>query len=207
LPTALLYCHPAPEDSPYDPTSVTFYNHAGLIAALRSLGFTDVVCRNVMLSDDLSYGSWEEFASSPHVTDGTVVNTARAIYTATRATHMNEHLNRYWFGTHTLHLRDSDSEELFHQYNCNPGLVTHVRNYRKSAQTNGQQTAAAKTGLAVARTEATTAQTEAAAARAEAAAAKADAAAAKAELAAIRASTSWRVTRPLRQLVSILRDR
>ena len=33
----LLYC-PAPEDSPYEPTSVTFFNHKGLTAALKLPG-------------------------------------------------------------------------------------------------------------------------------------------------------------------------
>jgi hypothetical protein len=116
LPAELLYC-PAPEDSPYDPTSVSFYNHAGLIAALRSMGFDDVVCRNVMVGAGLSYRGWEEFAASPHATDGTAIKIVRAIYTATRATHMNEHLSRYWFGTHTLSSRGADMREFLDQFN------------------------------------------------------------------------------------------
>src|SRR5713101_6728024 len=43
---ALLYC-PAPEDGPHEPTSVTFFNHAGLTATLRSLGFIDIECHYV----------------------------------------------------------------------------------------------------------------------------------------------------------------
>jgi hypothetical protein len=59
--------------------------------------------------------------------------------------------------------------------------------------------------LAAVKTELATAQAEAAAAKAEAAAARNSEAAAKAGLAALRASTSWRLTRPLRQLANLVR--
>ena len=36
---------PSPRESPYDPTSVTFFNHHALVAGLNSLGFCDVECR------------------------------------------------------------------------------------------------------------------------------------------------------------------
>jgi hypothetical protein len=54
--------------------------------------------------------------------------------------------------------------------------------------------------LATETAELAAAKIELAAAQAEATAAKAEATAAKAELIAIKASTSWRLTRPLRQL-------
>jgi len=70
----------------------------------------------------------------------------------------------------------------------------------------------ARAELATARAELTTARAELAiakaapaAAKAELAAARAELAAAKAELAAFKASTSWRITEPFRQFVSLLR--
>jgi len=83
---------------------------------LQSLGFADVICRNVMVGAGLSYHGWEEFAASPHATDGTAINIARAIYTATRATRVNEHLSHYWFGTHTLNSRHTDNHEFLDQH-------------------------------------------------------------------------------------------
>jgi SAM-dependent methyltransferase len=121
---ALLYC-PAPEDSPHEPTSVTFYNHAGLTAALRSFGFIDIECRYVRSGGSL-YPNWETFRSSlfqraphwlmrlaaaamgkekPHA-----VKIARAIYVAKKST-PDESLDGYWYGNHSLHSFYADNNE------------------------------------------------------------------------------------------------
>lgn len=121
---ALLYC-PAPEDSPYEPTSVTFYNHAGLTAALQSLGFVDIECRYVR-PGRIAYRSWNSFRSSliqrfpywlvrvwaavrgrraPHS-----VKIARAIYVARKAT-PDESLDGYWYGNHSLNSSNADNNE------------------------------------------------------------------------------------------------
>jgi 2-polyprenyl-3-methyl-5-hydroxy-6-metoxy-1,4-benzoquinol methylase len=44
----ILFC-PVGTDSPYEPTSVTFFNEAGLSGALKSLGFSDVRCLRTFL--------------------------------------------------------------------------------------------------------------------------------------------------------------
>jgi hypothetical protein len=59
--------------------------------------------------------------------------------------------------------------------------------------------------LTVGKIKPSTARAELVVARAELAVASAELAATKAELAAFKASTSWRITEPLRQFVSLLR--
>jgi 2-polyprenyl-3-methyl-5-hydroxy-6-metoxy-1,4-benzoquinol methylase len=58
-----LYC-PRPEDSPYEPTSVTFFNHLGLIAAVESVGFANTTCSSVIADVNGKIhrsSSWDEF--------------------------------------------------------------------------------------------------------------------------------------------------
>lgn len=92
---------PAPEDSPWDPTSVTFFNPLALAAALTSLGFEDVQCRAVMLPNQTRF-TWDAFlredAASAPMTIG------RGLYTARRRGHilMDDLTLPYWLGTHNL---------------------------------------------------------------------------------------------------------
>jgi SAM-dependent methyltransferase len=127
---ALLYC-PAPEDSPHEPTSVTFFNHAGLAAALRSLGFVDIECRYVR-SMGFVYRNWEAFRSSllqrlPHWilrmaaaiigrSPPHSIKIARAIYVATKGNSLNEHLDGYWYGSHTLNSDHDDNGQFLKRH-------------------------------------------------------------------------------------------
>jgi hypothetical protein len=94
--TPLLYC-PRPEDSPADPTSVSFLNHLGLLASLESLGFTDVQCKSVVPGD---YRSWEDFIAEqgPYLSlDAPAIG--RGTYTA-QLGHPDGDRARYWYGLH-----------------------------------------------------------------------------------------------------------
>jgi heme-degrading monooxygenase HmoA len=143
----LLYC-PPPEQSPYEPTSVTFYNDAGLIAALRSLGFADIESRHVISDDGNTHASWSEFLSSSYwkprcppratirrhkpemrqrakrshaaVFDDSKIRIARVVYTATKAAITDDHLSKYWYGTHSLNSNHSDNWEFLKQFNVPP---------------------------------------------------------------------------------------
>jgi SAM-dependent methyltransferase len=71
IETALLLSHhrhplmyvPAPKDSPYEPTSVTFFNHRALVAALECMGFDRIECRAVISPSPgwPIYAGWEAF--------------------------------------------------------------------------------------------------------------------------------------------------
>jgi SAM-dependent methyltransferase len=106
---------PASKDSPYDPTSVSFFNHQALVNALESMGFDQVECRAVVSPSPgwPRYGSWDEFLSSGDScladTDGVVIG--RGTYTCRRADNQAESasLKSYWFGTHKF---NSDAEKL-----------------------------------------------------------------------------------------------
>jgi hypothetical protein len=127
---ALLYC-PAPEDSPHEPTSVTFYNHAGLTAALQSLGFVDIECRYVR-SAGFVYRNWKAFRSSllqraPHWMARIAaailgkraphpIKIARAIYVAKKST-PDASLDGYWFGTHSLNSNHDDGNAFLRKHN------------------------------------------------------------------------------------------
>jgi SAM-dependent methyltransferase len=137
---ALLYC-PAPQDSPYEPTSVTFYNDAGLRAALESLGFLNVECRHVMADDGTTHESWDAFLASPywHVPTPepepfwrrvvgvkapkveqpveSKIHIARAVYIATRTIPESGHLDKYWYGTHSLNSDHADNMRFLGDFN------------------------------------------------------------------------------------------
>src|SRR5262249_7717750 len=113
LSVPLLYC-PLPEESPYEPSSVTFYNDPGLRAALRSFGFADIECHNVMSSEVISHSNWDEFLSS--APQEALPSIVRAVYTATKTGTENAHLNAYWFGNHTLNSSDADNREFLEQF-------------------------------------------------------------------------------------------
>lgn len=134
---AALYC-PAPQDSPYEPTSVTFYNDAGLVAALESVGFTDVQCRHVMSEDGQTHSSWTNFLASsywnpkppplPSAPDATPTPVehekpskrapvARAVYTATKTGAADGALDQYWYGTHNLNSDHAKNHEFLNAAN------------------------------------------------------------------------------------------
>jgi SAM-dependent methyltransferase len=114
---ALLYC-PAPEDSPYEPTSVTFYNHAGLEAALGSLGFSDIECHSLLSEDAKTHSSWDElfFSNSYQPVKGKPP-VVRAVYTAKKSLNVNDHLSAYWYGTHSLNSANSDNNKFLGDFN------------------------------------------------------------------------------------------
>jgi SAM-dependent methyltransferase len=136
----LLYC-PPPEQSPYEPTSVTFYNDAGLIAALRSLGFANIESRHIMSDDGNTHDSWSEFLSSSYwkppelppkpfwqrskrshatVFDDSKIRVARVVYTATKVLTADDHLSKYWYGTHSLNSVHSDNWDYMRKFNLAP---------------------------------------------------------------------------------------
>jgi 2-polyprenyl-3-methyl-5-hydroxy-6-metoxy-1,4-benzoquinol methylase len=102
-----LYC-PRPEDSPYEPTSVTFFNHLALVAAIESVGFTEATCTSVIagVNDGTVHGSqsWESFVAEQPVvvaSDGIVVG--RGTYICRRQeTEDRSALENYWYGSHNL---------------------------------------------------------------------------------------------------------
>jgi hypothetical protein len=105
---AMLHC-PDPKDSPYEPTSVTFFNHKGLCAALASFGFTGIQCRALLIGDTV-FDNYEAFyAAHPTYTEAKDIITARGTYTAKASRSLNADLQRYWYGTHSL---NSDATEV-----------------------------------------------------------------------------------------------
>ena len=116
---ALLYC-PTGSDSPYEPTSCTFFNIKGLNDTLRTLGLTT---RNVELLNDLAApaGSGqplkrgltsflkprfllkprENLDQKPTAWRPTI---NRATFTCDLTPHVIDRIvDRYWHGTHKLH--------------------------------------------------------------------------------------------------------
>ncbi len=115
---AMLYC-PKASESPYEATSVTFFSHHGLVAALESAGFTDVQSLSIIVEapETPRFGTWKEFASSdlfknlsrdakPLIGRGTYIS-RRSGETDARS----ELLSRYWYGHHSMNERVSDAEE------------------------------------------------------------------------------------------------
>jgi SAM-dependent methyltransferase len=99
---ALLYC-PVGTDSPYEPSSCTFFNLKGLIDTMESLGFS--VCHvDTMGKTHLRQGedSLPE-PSAPLPTDRAIMVCRRIEKTA------NPVLEGYWNGTHKLHTADHKS--------------------------------------------------------------------------------------------------
>jgi len=109
----LLYC-PAPADSPYDPTSVSFYNHAGMTAALGAMGFVDVKCCQILSNDGRLYAGWEQFRD--RYLDDSKIMIVRGVYTATKSSVKNEHLSAYWYASHTLNSVHADDIEFKAQF-------------------------------------------------------------------------------------------
>jgi SAM-dependent methyltransferase len=103
-----LYC-PAPNESPYEPTSVTFFNNAGLIANLTAFGFSQIECRHILAGDCRTFSSWSDFFSSnswhPSSERAEIV---RGVYVATKSIEQDEVVSKYWSGLHKL---NSDLEK------------------------------------------------------------------------------------------------
>jgi len=101
----LLYC-PRPEDSPYEPTSVSFFNHLGLVAGLQSFGFVDVECTSVYTPTHERFPSWPDFLDSKLASlctsDDRLIG--RGTYTCRYIRQAEAKMrDDYWFGSHRLH--------------------------------------------------------------------------------------------------------
>jgi SAM-dependent methyltransferase len=98
---------PAPQDSPYEVTSVTFFNHRAIGAALASMGFEDIECRAIIMpsAGNARYHSWQAFLKSSHAhkMDAQQLVIGRGTYVCRRSrmkpSEPEEWLNSYWFGT------------------------------------------------------------------------------------------------------------
>jgi SAM-dependent methyltransferase len=102
---------PAPKDSPFDPSSVTFYNEAALVATLESLGFEAVECHSILSPDGNRYEGLAAFQASAEYQNANHAKplVGRGTYTCRRA-NAHEGLDRYWYGTHSLHTCKEDAD-------------------------------------------------------------------------------------------------
>jgi SAM-dependent methyltransferase len=103
---------PHPEDSPYEPTSVTFYNDKAIRADLSSFGLENIQLRAIILHNApyprfdsiAAIAASEEYRTFLSYPEPLI---CRATYTAakqTRARTASEvHMDRYWYGTHSVH--------------------------------------------------------------------------------------------------------
>jgi SAM-dependent methyltransferase len=119
----MIYC-PKPKDSPFDPTSVTFFNHLALVAGLESLGFEDVICKNVQVWDaePRGYAGWDALLNGPdcEITLSTDIVVGRGTYTC----RLREGLERtaegdlrsYWYGEHQLNSNKSLADRFLDAY-------------------------------------------------------------------------------------------
>lgn len=90
---AMLYC-PIGLDSPYDPTSCTFFNKKGVLDSLSSLGWRTV---SVTLSED---------KMDRAVPGGSVTIMSGAVFVSEFTGHSgNALIDQYWHGTHELSSR------------------------------------------------------------------------------------------------------
>lgn len=94
----MLYC-PDPNDNPYkEPTSVTFYNHLGMVAALKSLHFTDIRRTSMTRHGGPSLGILKHFRKEK-------AEIGRAVYTATYSPSSDAPTklrDDYWYRNHTI---------------------------------------------------------------------------------------------------------
>jgi SAM-dependent methyltransferase len=107
-PHALLYC-PVGAESPYEPTSCSFYNVKGLADSLRSLGLTPLSVEYLHSEPRHLNRAWPRFkrrlrtflsGPQPLAVDRTVV-TCRA--TAVDPAIASGRVLNYWHGTHCVH--------------------------------------------------------------------------------------------------------
>ena len=129
IETALMLNHqehpfvyvPAPASSPYEPTSVTFFNHRALVDTLECMGFENVECRTIISphSGHPRYDSWDAFCASSDPSHSRTEDIAigRGTYLCRRSPdHASEHmaeLSRHWFGTSESDQTGAKLRELF----------------------------------------------------------------------------------------------
>jgi SAM-dependent methyltransferase len=126
---------PAPKDSPYEPTSVSFFNHPALVATLESMGFEDVSCRAVISPSPgwPRYDSWETFLAGAdgHLAQSDTVVVGRATYTCRRSADAmpaeRELLQSYWYGTHALHADPQAANRLRAMFGFVPFEINNAR--------------------------------------------------------------------------------
>jgi len=108
---------PPPEESPYDPTSVTFFNERALIATLESLGLSKVKCRSVLAPSMDRYEDMEAFKASKEFADAgpEQILIGRATYVCQR-TEEKADLNSYWYGVHKLNTDLGAADEFLKSY-------------------------------------------------------------------------------------------
>ena len=130
--TALLLSHhrhpfvyiPAPKDSPYEPSSVTFFNHLGLVSTLESMGFENIECRSVISpsAGHPRYGSWQAFLESPDavLADANEIVVGRGTYLCSRspagASEGQTMLDGHWYGANPLFQGREFSDRLRKQF-------------------------------------------------------------------------------------------
>ena len=115
---------PPPEESPFDPTSVTFFNHRALMAGLGTLGFSGIECRNVQVWGAVpkSYAGWDAFLAGP---DGPIARSSEIV--VGRGTYVcrfdgatdrqaDSDLQAYWLGEHHLNSDKLRAEEFLDAY-------------------------------------------------------------------------------------------
>ena len=93
---AMLFC-PIENDSPYDPTSCTFFNEKGLVDTLKSLNF------NTVKIEFFSPGSMSDLCTGGIVPRITITNVTHAVFHSRFGGHDNDFRIAYWEGTHHFH--------------------------------------------------------------------------------------------------------
>jgi SAM-dependent methyltransferase len=104
---AMLFC-PVGADSPYEPTSCTFFNTKGLVDTLRSFGLPMMTFR---------YLENAHMRAAP--SDGRVVVDRVAMVCQSAPWVIDKSVARYWFGTHRIH--SAQHEDIYaSEHNPNP---------------------------------------------------------------------------------------
>jgi tRNA (mo5U34)-methyltransferase len=108
---------PAPEESPYDPTSVTFFNERALISTLESLGISNVKCRSVLSPAMDHYEDMEAFRASKEFSSAAPeqILIGRATYVCQRAQEKAD-LNSYWYGVHNLNTDSAAADQFLKSF-------------------------------------------------------------------------------------------
>lgn len=110
-PDSMLYC-PKPSESPYEATSVTFFSHAGLVAALESMGFEETRCHSIIVEAPgiPTFSSWDDFSESDiyraaRTTSKPLIG--RGTYVSRRSAKSDDSLlSTYWYGEHRMNKAD-----------------------------------------------------------------------------------------------------
>jgi SAM-dependent methyltransferase len=114
---------PPPEQSPFDPTSVTFFNHAALVAALQTFGFDQIVCKNIQVwhpGGYANYPGWEAFLSGrdAHIGMSTAIIVGRAVYLCRLGENFvrDSAIQQYWYGYHQLNSVSKENQRFLGGY-------------------------------------------------------------------------------------------